>query len=123
MPILDVEIVLNEGESLDRTLAAKLADAAGEIFGSVAGGTWVRLRELPAAGYAENGGGPAEGVRPVFVDVLLADPPSGEELRLQVHRLTLAIAKLCDRPPENVHVLYAPAARGRIAFGGKVAGD
>jgi len=123
MPILDVEIVMDEGESADPGLAGRLADAAGGIFGSVAGGTWVRLRELAATSYAENGGGPLGGVRPVFVEVLLADPPQGEERRLQVHRLTLAIAKLCERAPENVHVLYAAPARGRIAFGGKLAVD
>ncbi len=120
MPILDVEIVIAAGDEPDDSLAARLADAAGEVFETVAGKTWVRLRELPRDRYGENGGGPPEGVLPVFVDVLLADPPEGEDLRLQVHRLTLAIAKVCDRLPENVHLFYQAAARGRVAFGGKL---
>jgi phenylpyruvate tautomerase PptA (4-oxalocrotonate tautomerase family) len=123
MPILDVEIVVAEKETFDASLAASLADATGEVFGTVAGQTWVRLRALPRAGYAENGGGPPDGTHPVFVRVLLADPPEAEERRLQVHRLTLAIAKVCARPPENVHLLYEPSARGRVAFGGKLVGD
>jgi phenylpyruvate tautomerase PptA (4-oxalocrotonate tautomerase family) len=122
MPILEIEVVVEAGGSLDEALAASLADAAAEVFGSVAGETWVRLRELPRERYAENGGGPPEGVLPVFVEVLLAELPAGEDLRLQIHRLTLAIAKLCDRPPENVHLFYRPAARGRVAFGGKLVG-
>ena len=123
MPILDVQIVVPTGEEPDPSMAAKLADAAGEVFETVAGKTWVRLRGLPRDRYAENGGGPLEGVLPVFVDVLLADPPAGEDLRLQVHRLTLAIAKVCNRLPENVHLFYQPAARGRVAFGGKLVSE
>jgi hypothetical protein len=123
MPILDVEIVMPAGGEIDDSLAARLADLAGEVFGSVAGQTWVRLRPLARDRYAENGGGPPEGVLPVFVDLLLADPPQGGELRSQVHRLTLAIAKACQRPPENVHLFYRAAARGRVAFGGKLVGD
>jgi hypothetical protein len=122
MPILDIEIVVAADSDLDSSLAAKLADAAGEVFASVAGQTWVRLRPLRADRYAENGGGPPEGVLPVFVEVLLADPPMGEELRSQVHRLTLAIANVCERAPENVHLVYGAAARGRVAFGGKLVG-
>ena len=123
MPILDVEIVVAAGEEQDGSLAAKLADAAGEVFGGVAGRTWVRLRSLPSDHYAENGGGPPEGVLPVFVGVLLADPPVGEELRSQVHRLTLALAKACERAPENVHLFYRAAARGRVAFGGRLVSE
>jgi phenylpyruvate tautomerase PptA (4-oxalocrotonate tautomerase family) len=123
MPILDVEMVVEAADALDPALAARLADAAGEVFGTVAGSTWVRLRPLPRARYAENGGGPPQGVAPVLVSILLAEPPSGSELRTQVHRLTAAIARVCDRPPENVHLLYQPAAKGRTAFGGKLVGD
>jgi hypothetical protein len=92
MPILDIEIVVAADADLDSSLAAKLADAAGEVFASVAGQTWVRLRPLGGELYAENGG------------------------------LTLAIANVCDRAPETVHLVYRPAARGRVAFGGKLVG-
>jgi phenylpyruvate tautomerase PptA (4-oxalocrotonate tautomerase family) len=123
MPILDVVIIMPVGDEPDSSLATRLADVTGEVFEAVAGRTWVRLRALPADRYAENGGGPPEGVLPVFVDVLLADPPEGEDLRLQVHRLTLTIANVCGRPPENVHLFYQAAARGRVAFGGKLVSD
>ena len=109
--------------SSTRRSRRRLADAAGEVFETVAGRTWVRLRTLPSDRYAENGGGPPEGVLPIFVDVLLADPPEGEDLRLQVHRLTLAIANICERAPENVHLFYQAAARGRVAFGGRLVSD
>jgi phenylpyruvate tautomerase PptA (4-oxalocrotonate tautomerase family) len=123
VPILDVEVVTTGEDALDAALAAKIADAAGEVFESVAGRTWVRLRAIPQALYAENGGGPPDGTLPVFVDVLLADPPQAEALRSQVHRLTLAIAKVCERTPENVHLFYQASARGRVAFGGKLVAD
>ena len=123
MPILDVEVVTTGEDALDETLAAKIADAAGEVFESVAGRTWVRLRGLPRGLYAENGGGPSDGTLPVFVEVLLADPPRAEELRSQIHRLTLAIAKVCERTPENGHLFYRESARGRVAFGGKLVAD
>jgi hypothetical protein len=29
---------------------------------------------------------------------------------------------VCERPPENVHLFYRAAARGRVAFGGKLVG-
>jgi hypothetical protein len=123
VPILDIEVVTTGDDPLDESLAAKIADAAGVVFESVAGRTWVRLRALPRGLYAENGGGPPDGTLPVFASVLLADPPQGEELRSQVHRLTLAIAKVCERTPENVHLFYEAGARGRVAFGGKLVAE
>ena len=114
MPILDVDIV----GAADLDLAQKIADAAGQVFHTPAGETWVRLRSPDA--YAESGGTLPEGVRPVFVSVLKAQPPTGEALALEVSALTEAVAHACGRPPENVHVLYEPAAQGRLAFGGSL---
>ena len=66
MPILDVELVVNEGDPpLPADLAREIADAAGEIFDQPPGECWVRLREIPRRHYAENGGGPPPEVRPV----------------------------------------------------------
>jgi hypothetical protein len=98
-------------------LARRIADAAGEALGSRTHGTWVRLSFLDAGDYAENGG-PPHGVLPVLVSVLLADPPHGDALAAQASRLTAAIAQACGRPVENVHLVYEPPARGRVAFGG-----
>lgn len=122
MPILDVEIVTAaesaHAPGLPAGLAARLADVAGVVFGTPAGRTWVRLRRLDGADYAENGGGPEPGVLPVFVTVLQLDPPDAGDLATQVGALARAIADATDRPVEHVHVLYEPPARGRIAFGG-----
>ncbi|MBU0596220.1 hypothetical protein KJ567_06020 [Candidatus Bipolaricaulota bacterium] len=120
MPIVDVEIVVGEGGTIDADLAPKLADAVGAVLGTTPGRTWVRVRALPDAHYAEDGGGPPAGIRPVFVTVLKSMRPEGERLREETRRLTEAIAAACDRPVENVHVLWLPDANGRMAFGGRL---
>lgn len=119
MPILDVEIVRSPGDKADAGLAAALADAVGEVFDSPPGRTWIKLRYVAAEQYAENGGGPPPGVLPVFVTVLKAQW-NDEDVAREVAALTEAIADRCGRPAENVHVLYAPPAAGRIAFGGRL---
>ena len=121
MPILDVEMVVEADESIDDGLARRLADAAGAVFGAAPGRTWVRLRTLPASRYAESGGAPP-GVRPVFVAILKSTRPEGETLRDETLQLTQAIAAVCDRPAENVHVLWLPDAKKRMAFGGRLVG-
>ncbi len=120
MPILDLEIVLRPAELLAPGLAGDIADRCGEVFGSPPGNTWVKLRSVPREHYAENGGGPPEGVYPVFVSVLKAHPPAPEALPAEVARLTAAIAQATGRPAEYVHVFYLPAGAGRVAFGGEV---
>ena len=82
--------------------------------------TWVRLRVLPLSQYAENGGGPAHGVAPVFVTVLKAVLPPLDRRREEVRQLAQRIALVCRRPVENVHVLYLPDGAERVAFGGKL---
>ncbi len=115
MPIIDIELVVREGEALSEGLASTLADALGEVFGSDPGRTWVRLRTLPESSYAEN---LSEAPRPIFVTLLLAESPAGELLRLQLGQITAVVARTCRTAEENVHVLLEPRARGRIAFGG-----
>lgn len=119
MPIVDVEIVLRPGEALRQEMAAELADELGEVFRSPRGGTWVKLRGLPVDHYAENGGRPAE-VHPVFISVLKAKFPEAAEMEMEVARITGAVAQICGRPSENVHVMFQPQAQGRVAFGGKI---
>ena len=118
MPILRVEIVQRPGETTAPDAARRLADAAGEVFGTPVGRTWVRLRELPASAYAENGDAVPEDVLPVFVDVLHYEPPTGDELAREVRALTDGIAHVLGCSPDNVHVLYQSPAKGRISFGG-----
>ncbi|MBC8327646.1 MAG: hypothetical protein H8E31_02760 [Planctomycetes bacterium] len=120
MPILEIEIVTAAEEALEADLAERLAAAAGAALGAPPGRTWVRLRELPRTRYAEDGAAREEAVRPVFVSLLLADPPAGADRGAALAALTAAIAGACRRPVENVHVLLLPAARGRVAFGGEL---
>jgi phenylpyruvate tautomerase PptA (4-oxalocrotonate tautomerase family) len=120
MPILEVEIVQPDGVPMDPALAAGIADAAGEVFESAPMRTWVRLRALPLSQYAENGGGPPQGVAPVFVTVLKAALPPPDRRQEEVRHLTQRIAVVCRRPAENVHVLYSPDGAGRAAFGGRL---
>lgn len=120
MPVLEIEAVTDDQRPLLDGLAACLADAAGKAMGSSPGQTWVRLRELPRAAYAESGGGMHPGVLPVFVRVLRADLPAPPELEREMASLAQAVASAFHRPVENVHVLYEPAARGRMGFGGEL---
>lgn len=120
MPILDVEIVGPVPASARPDLARRIADAAGGVFGSGPQNTWVKVRFLEEDAYAENMGGPPPGVRPVLVSVLLAVVPPPERLSEQTLRLSQALAEICDRPVENIHIIVEPPAAGRVAFGGKL---
>jgi phenylpyruvate tautomerase PptA (4-oxalocrotonate tautomerase family) len=120
MAILDLEIVLRPDELLAPGLAGDLAERCGEVLDSPPGNTWVKLHSVPREHYAENGGGPPEGVYPVFVSVLKARLPAPEALSTEVARLTAAVARGTGRSAEHVHVVYLPAGGGRVAFGGKV---
>lgn len=115
MPIFDIEIVGVKRPKSD--LAQSLADALGEALASRPRGTWVRVHHLDAAAYAENTGADA-GVAPVFVRVLQAEVPEGPALVALAVRLCEAVAHVCERPSQQVHLIFEPAARGRIAFGG-----
>ncbi|MCB9526149.1 MAG: hypothetical protein H6702_22620 [Myxococcales bacterium] len=109
MPVLTVEWV---GAPPPDGLAQRLADAAGLALGTPPGRTWVRLRHLTPARYAEND--VARAPEPVFVELLVRAPTDAPT----VGRLTRALARACDRSPEQVHVLVLPAAAGRMFFGG-----
>ena len=117
MPILDVELVLKPGEMLTSDIAARIAEAAGEVFASKPRGTWVKVRILDSALYAENGTSPNMDVFPVFVSVLKSRIDAAG-LREEASRLAETIAGVCNRPRENVHIVYQPEAPGRVAFGG-----
>jgi phenylpyruvate tautomerase PptA (4-oxalocrotonate tautomerase family) len=120
MPILEIQIVLRPNESVSQELAVELADRTGAIFGSPPGTTWVKIQAIPRENYAENGGGPAEDVYPVFVSILKARLPEPATWPVEVALLTTAIAQVCGRPEANVHLFYLPEGAGRIAFGGSI---
>ncbi|HWB06738.1 MAG TPA: hypothetical protein VG796_27185 [Verrucomicrobiales bacterium] len=118
MPIVDVEIV--GSEPVEEGLAARLADMAGQVFDSPPSSTWVRLRLLPRHCYAESNTPSPEGWHSVFVTVLKAQRQTGAALEAEARALAEGTARICGRPVENVHILYEPDARGRIAFGGNL---
>ena len=115
MPILDVELV---ADAVPDGAAQALADVVGAVLGTPAGETWVRLRALAPGAYAENAGGARLHAMPVFVTVTRRQLPARPALVQEVDTLTHAIAGVVRRPPEQVHIEYAPPAAGRIAFGG-----
>jgi len=119
MPIVDIEIVLRPNEAIREDMASELADELGEIFQSSPGRTWIKVHLLSAAQYAENGGR-LEGVYPVFVTLMKSELSLMEEMQKEVAKITGAVAQICGRPSENVHVIYQPEARGRVAFGGEI---
>lgn len=120
MPIVEVEMLINPGERLKPNLAQQLADGIGEILGTPKGHTWVRLRALSRAQYAENGGHPPLDTKPIFISVLKYDLASTQKLRVEVKKLTKTIAQATGRSGENIHILYLPKGKGRIAFGGNL---
>lgn len=119
MPILNVEIVTHPNENIRPDLAMELANRAGEIFDSAPGNTWVKVYPIASENYAENMVASGS-VFPVFVSVLKAKSPSLESLQAEVTKLSAITAQVCNRPQENIHVIYLPEGAGRVAFGGKV---
>jgi phenylpyruvate tautomerase PptA (4-oxalocrotonate tautomerase family) len=120
MPIVTVDLVVESGIALDQDLAQSLADGIGRALKSPSGQTWVRLRSLGRSDYAENESLLGADELPVFVTVLKRQLPLGAELGGEVAALTQAIAQIVRRPVACVHVEYAPAAAGRVSFGGKL---
>ena len=120
MPIVDVQCLLADGDApFEHAAVQRLADALGEVFGSDPGGTWVRMRYLAERDYVENNR-PIGDMRPTFVEVLERDA-GGEDIRAErATALADAVASVLRRPRPNVHVIFAPAGAGRVAFGGEL---
>ena len=120
MPIVDIEVVTGpvDREEVGKETLQLLADDLGRLFGGEPGSTWVRLRSIDQDAYAENGGVPGSPVQPVFVSILRAELPERAALGREMSGVAEIVARMLDRPRDNVHVLYAPDARGRIGFGG-----
>jgi phenylpyruvate tautomerase PptA (4-oxalocrotonate tautomerase family) len=119
MPIIDIEVVARRGEVLPETLAKDLADHLGAAFDATPGKVWVRLRTLDGTRYGENDMGDKRPF-PVFVTYTASQVPEGEQLKGRIAKITETVARLTERAPGNVHVLVEPAAKGRIAFGGRI---
>ena len=120
MPIVDIEVVTGtaEPEVVEKETLQLLADELGSVFGSGPGETWVKLHSIDQDAYAENLARSESNLRPVFVSILRAELPDRAALRREMAGVAEIVARMLDRPRENVHVLYAPGAQGRIGFGG-----
>jgi phenylpyruvate tautomerase PptA (4-oxalocrotonate tautomerase family) len=122
MPILEVEIVASgETDRLPADLTQSLADVAAQIFNTPQGTTWVKVRVLPSAHYAEDHGRPL-GIHPVFVTVLKSHVPDNGALEREISLLTSAIARVLNRSETNIHIVYQTEGAGRVAFGGQLVG-
>ena len=119
MPIVEIEIVLKPNEIIQGITVEELADQLGGIFTSPKGTTWIKVRGLERNHYSENGGTP-DGVFPVFVSVLKSIVPGHDDMQKEVEMITGVVAQVCGRPSGNVHVIYLPEGKGRVAFGGKI---
>ena len=119
MPIVDIELVAGDPEEGRDQLQA-LVDELGNLFGSEPGGTWVKLRATNPAGYAESQTATGE-YCPTFVNIQRLQIPDVDERRREMAAVAEIVARTLSRRRENVHVLYAPSAKGRIGFGGKLA--
>ena len=115
MPIITVEIVADPRRPQRHDAAQALADAIGGCLASASGHSWVRVRHLARDDYAENGLPSDQVAAPVFVTVLQRSATPEPETAAA---LTRAVAATLDRSPECVHMEFAAAAAGRVAFGG-----
>ncbi len=120
MPVVTVEVVASPERALATGLARLLADAIGVALESPPGQTWVRVHTIPIDHYAENATTLDPDNLPVFVTLLARVPPNGAVLEREVALLTRAVAQAVARPPHCVHIEYAPAALGRLSFGGSL---
>jgi phenylpyruvate tautomerase PptA (4-oxalocrotonate tautomerase family) len=118
MPIVTVEIVAGADDAMAQDLAQSLADAIGGALKSPPGQTWVRVCSIARGQYAENEALLDAAQLPVFVTILKKQTPERAELEREVTALTGAVAQIVGRPATCVHIEYAPAAAGRLAFGG-----
>jgi len=120
MPLLEVTVVGNSLVQSRKGLAGRIAEAAGVVLKSGPGTTWVVLHHISSEDYAENAAASGGENAPVFVRVLKKDLPSESELTTEMKALTRAVAEVCGRDPDQVHVIYEPGAAGRVAFGGRL---
>jgi phenylpyruvate tautomerase PptA (4-oxalocrotonate tautomerase family) len=120
MPIVEVELVAGASSVVTPGLAQSLADAVGRTLHSPPGNTWVRLHVLQRNHYAENESSLETTELPVFVTVLKRVLPEGAELAGEMMALAGAIAEVTGRAMSCVHIEYAPAAGGRLGFGGRL---
>ena len=125
MPIVTIETLseapLSKEDALPTTAQLQVvADELGTLFGSQPNGTWVRARQQQRAYYVENDGLVDADLRPAMVEILKSVLEPEDQLAAEAASVCSIVAKSLGRPERDVHVVYQPAASGRIAFGGKL---
>ncbi|MEM7247401.1 MAG: hypothetical protein AAF533_18825 [Acidobacteriota bacterium] len=120
MPILDIEIEAERDDEIAPDLAERLASVAGRVLETPPGRTWVRVHRLSRCRHAENDEELPVDARPTFVRLLLARWPDEARRSELATRLTAEVAAACDRPADNLTLIFEPPAAGRIAFGGRL---
>lgn len=120
MPIVTIEIV--GGSALrGAKLSQRLADACSPAFPPEHREVWLQLRLVRGPSWAVSKKS-SRGRKPVFVHVVREVNPRGAKLKQEIQGLTEAVARVTGRPRDQVHVLYEPSAKGRMAFGGRLVG-
>ena len=125
MPIVTIEILESDHRSAvnDMPHTAQLqeiADDLGALFGSQPSGTWVKVRRQSRLHYAENDIALDPSLNPVMVEILKADIEDPEALAIEAAAVCSIVAQALERKTDQVHVIYLPSARGRVAFGGRL---
>lgn len=118
MPVVDVLVVGADAAAVEPGLASALANHIAAVLGAPPGRVWVRCQILSAEHYAENAQGPAD--LPAFLKILHAELPPPDALAAEASELARVVAACLKRPVERIHIEYAPAGRGRVAFGGQL---
>ena len=120
MPIIDIQLVFESKDQAEGNLAQNLSNALGKVLNANPGRVWVRLHLLNSDCYAENEVTVKPSELPVFVKVLHATLPEAKILAEQSESLATTVAACLGRQPERVHIEYAAAGTGRMAFGRKL---
>jgi len=122
MPILEVELVGEVAPETRRGLADRIAQSVAAVLNAETGSVWVRLRFTPDSDYGENGppAGHPEPMHPVFVTINRRAVPPAAILKQEARTLAAAVAGACHRQRADVHIIYEPPGKGRVAFGGSL---
>ena len=117
MPIVTVQVIGNAPANSNEALQ-QLADSLGSLFESEPGGTWVKFQIIQRDHYAENGIKIDSSIEPTFVEILKSELPETSELAIEAKSVAEIVGQVLSRPTLNVHVIYLPEGKGRVAFGG-----
>lgn len=119
MPIVNIQAVVNE-EKFSPEQVQMVSDQLGDLFKAGVANTWVKVLYLDRTDYAENQSQVASEVQPTFVEVLKYALGDETKLAAEAAKIAGIVGKALGRPIDNVHVIFSPGGKGRVAFGGKL---